>query len=169
MACYLDPRLNKFLDSEEKDQAEKELLNKFTAKNKTNMPTTQSVFSRNDSNKKLNVFERFALECGNEIDLSEKNYKSLTIKDEISLYNTSIIQPKKFRIFWQSHEKQLPLMASYAREICISTATSVPSESSFSIANYVQRKERSNLSSYNLRYSMVLRDYWKLKSFLEES
>ena len=44
-------------------------------------------------------------------------------------------------------------------------ASSVASESAFSIANYVKRKERSALSAENLRYSMFLREKQIIEKF----
>ena len=41
-------------------------------------------------------------------------------------------------------------------------ATSVPCESSFSVAGYIQRKERIRLSSDSLRYQLILKQFEKL-------
>jgi hypothetical protein len=47
-------------------------------------------------------------------------------------------------------------------------ASSVASESAFSIANYIQRKERSSLSAENLRYSIFLREMAKIEKLHQE-
>jgi hypothetical protein len=44
---------------------------------------------------------------------------------------------------------------------CIVPSSSVAVESSFSDANFLQRKERSSLPSKNLRYSSVLKSTYK--------
>ena len=62
-----------------------------------------------------------------------------------------------FKRYW-STRKDSPLLASIVRATSITPATSVPSESAFSIANYLQSKERSSLSAANLRMTMLLRD-----------
>ena len=41
-------------------------------------------------------------------------------------------------------------------------ATSVPCESSFSMAGYIQRKERIRLRSDSLRYQLILKQFEKL-------
>jgi hypothetical protein len=48
------------------------------------------------------------------------------------------------------------------------TATAVPSESSFSIAGYTNRKQRSRLSAKNFKYSMLIRDKDKLESLIQK-
>ena len=47
------------------------------------------------------------------------------------------------------------------------TTTSIPSDSSFSIAGYAERKQRSRLSAKNLKYSMVVRDMDTLKKLIK--
>ncbi|CAF1233944.1 unnamed protein product [Rotaria magnacalcarata] len=65
---------------------------------------------------------------------------------------------QSFQEFWSSYEMELPRLAALVRAYNIRPASSVASESLFSIAGYVQRKQRSSLASNTLRYSMVLRD-----------
>ncbi len=48
------------------------------------------------------------------------------------------------------------------KKINIISATSAPSESAFSVAGYIQRRERSRLSSQNLRYSLLTKQADKL-------
>jgi hypothetical protein len=60
--------------------------------------------------------------------------------------------------FWNEHKQQLPFLGALARKYLIAPATSVPSESLFSIAAFVGRKERSRLSPDNLSMSIFLRD-----------
>ena len=45
-------------------------------------------------------------------------------------------------------------------------ATSVASESSFSIAGYINRKERSSLSSSQLRMTMCTKDFYKIDDII---
>ena len=52
----------------------------------------------------------------------------------------------------------MPLLSKLVRNYCITHASSVPSDSAFSMANYIQRKQRSSLSSKQLRYQMLLKD-----------
>ena len=61
-------------------------------------------------------------------------------------------------IFWCEHSKDMPMLAILARKYLAISASSVPSESAFSVANYVLRKNRLALSSRNLKYTMFLKD-----------
>ena len=63
----------------------------------------------------------------------------------------------------ENHGK-IPQLALLAKKLNIISASSVPSESQFSIAGYINRKERSSLSTANFRYSMCLKDKYKLES-----
>ena len=49
-------------------------------------------------------------------------------------------------------------MAAVARAYNMRPAFSVPSEATFSVAEYMHRKHRSSLGSATLHYSMILRD-----------
>ena len=51
----------------------------------------------------------------------------------------------------------------------IMTAISVPIESSFSIAGYVERKQRFRISAKNLKYSMVVRDKDTLEKMIKKT
>lgn len=84
--------------------------------------------------------------------------KDKTIKEEIALYRRKVNNSIAFADFWRSNENVLSKMSSKVREICCIPATSVASEATFSVANYIQRKERSSLSSRQLRCSLLLRD-----------
>jgi hypothetical protein len=108
--------------------------------------------------------------CGIEdSDDSLNNVKAYSIKQEMAFYTTNIKNAEPtIESFWKKYANQLPLLASLVRKYCIIPATSVPCESSFSIANWLQRKERSSLSSTSLKYSMILREKFKLDSFFED-
>ena len=47
-------------------------------------------------------------------------------------------------------------------------STSCASESTFSIAGYIDRKTRARLSSKNLRYSILTKEEEKVEKILEE-
>ena len=49
-----------------------------------------------------------------------------------------------------------------AQRFYIMSATSVASESAFSVAGYIQRKERTRLSSKNLRFTILAKQMDKL-------
>lgn len=60
--------------------------------------------------------------------------------------------------FWQKNQPDLPLLSKMAFKYLVSSATSVASESAFSTASYLLRKQRSRLSPNNLCYTMFLKD-----------
>ena len=112
----------------------------------------------------------FTSSCGftveNENFSSKKGY---TLKQELAYYLTSRQDnPLDISSYWRNNSSKLPLLASLVRKYCIIQATSVASESRFSIANYVGRKERASLSSRNLRFSMILREEPKFEKKFKE-
>lgn len=81
-----------------------------------------------------------------------------SIKEELAFYLDRVQGCQLFQEFWCSNETELPHLAALVRAFNMRPASSVASESLFSVAGYVQRKQRSSLASKTLRYSMVLRD-----------
>ena len=60
--------------------------------------------------------------------------------------------------FWKQHGIDLPIMSDMARCFLSASATSVQSESAFSVSAHYARKERSRLSASNLAMSVYLKD-----------
>ena len=89
----------------------------------------------------------------------------MTIREEISKFNL-LVKENNFEIeeFWKKNISIMPKLASLVKKYLIIPGSSVASESAFSIANFIQRKERSSLSSKNLRYSILLRENEKIKT-----
>jgi hypothetical protein len=80
------------------------------------------------------------------------------IEEELNYFKKKISNNTlDFSNFWKKHATYLPMLASEVRKVCFIAASSVASESSFSEANFIQRKERSSLSSKNLRFSMIFK------------
>jgi hypothetical protein len=52
----------------------------------------------------------------------------------------------------------MPALSIRAQKYLATSATSVPSESAFSVSNYVLRKNRLALTSRNVKYTMFLKD-----------
>ena len=61
-------------------------------------------------------------------------------------------------LFWQTHGDNFSILGKLAKIMLSVPATSVPSESCFSISSYLGRKERARLSGENLSYSVFLKD-----------
>ncbi|CAF3597750.1 unnamed protein product [Rotaria sp. Silwood2] len=60
--------------------------------------------------------------------------------------------------FWDVHRIQLKHLYKYAAYHLVSPVTSVASESAFSTASYLLRKQRSRLTPENVSSSMFLKD-----------
>ncbi len=60
--------------------------------------------------------------------------------------------------FWEQHRSEMKTLSNIAFDHLVSPATSVASESAFSTASYLLRKQRSRLTPDNLCYSMFLKD-----------
>ena len=61
------------------------------------------------------------------------------------------------------------MLSSLVKKYCIISASSVPSESDFSIGNFIQRKERSSLSAEMLKYSILLRETFKIENLVKNN
>ena len=57
-------------------------------------------------------------------------------------------------------------LSTLVKETSVIMATSCASESTFSIAGYLQRKARSSLSSKALRHSMLTREAGKIEHLM---
>jgi len=122
---------------------------------------TSSINSVKQS--KLSIINQFRISCRSSstdavvAPKSEAKAKALTLKQEFSIYVSTSKCLKDFQTYWNEKKSVLPILASYARRYnCIPT-TSVASESAFSVAGYVDRKQRSSLSTTTLRYLMLLK------------
>lgn len=101
---------------------------------------------------------------------------TLSIADELSTYRSLAIKefsevveqfknPDPFN-FWNSQSHTLKFLSILARKHLIVPSTSVPSESTFSMASFIGRKERSRLTPQNLCTLVFLRDKVTDKRYL---
>ena len=139
-----------------------------SATNSVNVTTTSdsNIINSRHTNVKNDIDTLFSL-CG--VESSPADASSLTttlsVDEEIGFYVSFVNGKKqvKFDHFWTDYEKHLPLMSAVVRRVNIIPASAVPCESTFSVAGYIRRKQRSSLSSTALRYSLVLKDRHKLE------
>lgn len=113
--------------------------------------------------------DSFLAECGFATKTStptSNTNRARSIKEELTFYTSNAEKSMSFEQFWNKYQGDLPLLVTLVREYNIRPATSVASEGLFSVAGYVQRKQRSSLSPETLRYSMILRDQKLLASLL---
>ena len=99
----------------------------------------------------------FSLSGTNSVSTTRPMTKAYTISEEIGYYISSVQRESSFASFWTENYLKLPLMAAVTQRISNVPATSVPSESSFSVAGYIARKQRSSLLPDAIRYSLVLK------------
>jgi hypothetical protein len=119
--------------------------------------TTSSIVTKTSQT----LTDRLKIMVGMSINV--KPSKSLTVEDELILF-TQAIQSYKgdFASFWLQYKERFSRLYHVALRVNIIPATSVPSESIFSIAGYVARKQRTSLSSKSLRHLMVLKESHRL-------
>ena len=85
--------------------------------------------------------------------------KNLFTLFDFSKYQSSIkLDPIiNFSEFWTINSCNLPLLTDLVLEYSILLASSVPSESSFSEAGYLNNKRRASMHPSTLEYCMVLK------------
>ena len=156
-ATFLDPFVHETLLPEHKPRAEKFLLNKVEKYQKTNsiiqnVPQSglaSSTISQSALSKSSMMLKKFLTKCGDQSC-------ALTAQQEITQMISLSKKTLDFSTFWQN--TKMPLLPVQARKyLAVSTAI-VPSESAFSISNYILRKNRISLTSKNLKYCMFLKD-----------
>ena len=109
---------------------------------------------------RFDSLQKLAIVCGNHISFQTQttNQRLMTLDEEISAYVEAARSATNFQQFWISYESHLPRLSCLVRRVNIIPATSLSSESLFSIANFLSRKQRSGLSSRTLRYLTVLKN-----------
>ncbi|KAI3988219.1 hypothetical protein MKX01_012008 [Papaver californicum] len=63
--------------------------------------------------------------------------------------------------WWKSNEKRYPVLSCIARDVLAVQASTVASESAFSLGNRILGDYRSNLTPDMLECSVILKDWWK--------
>ncbi len=85
-----------------------------------------------------------------------RNYRTFVTKFTLNLKRE--FDETSAMTFWKQYGDHLPLLSKIARKLLCMPATSVPSESAFSLSAYLGRKERARLSDENLSSSVFLKD-----------
>lgn len=113
------------------------------------------------------ILNELTKQCGYVSQIQNNKGPEKNITDEITQYR-SLVDVKankfKFKEFWMRYRLDLPLLWSLAKQVSCIPASSIASESSFSVANYINRKERSTLSFKQLKYLMLVRDVDKIQN-----
>ena len=123
-----------------------------------------SPLSRADTTQQHSTdpIDLFLAECGLAMSRSTtgsmSSPRSRSMKEELGMYTGAADSGDSFERFWSEYQFNMPGLSSLVRAYNVRPATSVASESLFSVAGYVQRKQRSSLAPETLRYSLILRD-----------
>ncbi|CAF1216161.1 unnamed protein product [Adineta ricciae] len=176
IAAFLDPTTYRLLEDEERFEAERLLLVEFDINQsleglRINIPATtansESTSSHHEpmlsstTSKQTSSLNEFLSIC--EMTLPECTptpfvKETFTFKEELCHYMATNRSQSDFAKYWLQEEKNLPKLLQFVKRYNCIPATSVPAESAFSVAGYIQRKTRSSLSTTGLRYSMILRE-----------
>ena len=140
-----------------------------SATNSNSFDTGFIATTRTKHESKSNLLQGFLSAVGKRKSRTIKEDKKiLSITNELSIYRSLAIQeyndivenlkePDPFS-FWKLHGHQLKFLSSLAWKHLIIPSTSVPSESTFSMAAYLGRKERSHLTPDNFSMLVFLKD-----------
>ncbi|CAF3985596.1 unnamed protein product [Rotaria sp. Silwood1] len=160
IASYLDPEAHDELSEEDKQTAKTILpgLMKNVSQSIGNSSiSTSSIVTKT----KQTLTDKLKNMVG--ISTNVKLSSSLTIEHELVLFSQAIQSfESDFSSFWLQYRDRFSRLYRIALRVSIIPATSVPSESIFSVAGYVARKQRASLSSKSLRHLMVLKERHRL-------
>ena len=101
-------------------------------------------------------------------DPNQSSVISMTADVEVSLFSNATKTKQNFKQFWSTHRHSFPRLVELVYRYCLVPATSVASESAFSISGFIARKQRSSLSSRTLRHLLVLKYRKNLIEFQSE-
>ncbi|CAF1189192.1 unnamed protein product [Rotaria sp. Silwood1] len=167
ISSFLDPSTYRFLPCDDKIEAETIIINEAKAhyaqvnanSSSSNQSSTVTPINKNERQDNQSIFlQNLFIACGFEPQTTTSIFKPSTIKEELAQYVTTISSYQSFSQYWYEKKDCLPILSSIVRKYNIMCSTSIDCESSFSIAGFVQRKNRSSLSPSTLRYSMLLRE-----------
>ncbi len=160
------------MDDPDRKAAKKIIFNKLKKIN-VNLCTSSSssltTATSTSITSKLSALEKLAAACGYTNSSSTINEKEMTIDEEISYYIKSTKSAKSFREFWTEYDTKYPRLSYLVRRTNVIPATSISSEALFSVASFIQRKQRMSLSSKTLRYLLVLKNRHVLDKFVNNS
>ncbi|CAF3826359.1 unnamed protein product [Rotaria sp. Silwood1] len=131
----------------------------------TTNSSNKSVLNENSNKSAMDIFNE---SIGENIFVENRHdvNRRATFIDDIQNYRKYVSQFNlKYKpdtasstLFWQTYGQNFPALAKLAKQMLSTPATSVPSESCFSVASFLGRKERSRLTGENLSSSVFLKD-----------
>lgn len=140
--------------------------------------STTKAGNLNDESRVTGISEKAkksAIDCFNE-SLGESMFGEVNTGEDADQRTTMVEDIRNYRVimskfivkhkldessassFWREYGKAFPMLGHLARRLLCVMATSVPSESAFSLSAFLGRKERARLSEENLALSLFLKD-----------
>lgn len=116
-----------------------------------------SMSSNKSGTQIKNLFNKCGIGCSTTAAATGAK-KTLTIQQELAKLASIPKDEYDSATFWREYSASMPTLSILARKYLAISATSVPSESAFSVSNYVLRKNRLALTSRNVKYTMFLKD-----------
>ncbi|CAF2776273.1 unnamed protein product [Rotaria sp. Silwood2] len=121
--------------------------------------------SKSNNNRKSTAMEAFLNAVGDDTVPKNNSSQRSTIAEELYNYRLLVTKFNSKREpstssssnFWKSYSMNFPYLWQLAKQLLCTPATSVPSESAFSMSSYLARKERARLSGENLAASIFLK------------
>ena len=173
MAAFLDPTIYNLMSENDRKTAKKLIYKKLNNVSIDHLTVSSSSISSTISKTTttaapsfiINPLNKLETICGHPMFLSVTTRKSMSLYEETSLYIKEAQSAADFKSFWVAHTNELPRLSNLIRRVNVIPATSVTSEVVFSVANFLQRKQCSSLSSKTLRYLVVLRNRQVLEKF----
>ena len=159
MAGFLDPKFYNQMQDHDRKAAKKLIFRRLN--NSSVRPTSLPSSSTSQATTtKLNALQKLAVACGRILSTSgTTTHSPMTLDEEVSSYIKLAKDKDDFQNFWMTNGKVLPRLSNLVRTVNVIPATSISSEALFSVANYINRKQRSSLSSKTIRYLLVLKNY----------
>jgi hypothetical protein len=171
LAAFLDPTSFRHLSQIEKDQAESELKKLHPTQRRSTRSVrfssnANSIVDMQDENEDENVFEdeivdtldHFVQKLGvSKLSMPES---PTNIEEELEYYKYNVKKDSNsnHKEFWLRNRELLKLLYVDFLKFNTMCATSVPSECTFSVSGFLQRKERSSLKASTLRHTIMLKD-----------
>jgi len=113
-----------------------------------NFDNNSAQIDHGDENSFINdLIADFAKKCGLKLASTQSNKnnhstQSFTFDQEYAYYSTTFFECNNdFSLYCKKNKS----LSQLVRKYCITPASSVPSDSAFSMANYIQRKESFDL------------------------
>jgi hypothetical protein len=137
----------------------KKKMEKISTTITASLSSTASASSSSTSHTNLSKKDTVKLQMNRlaGVDTNQPIVRPMSADVEISLFTHSIKAKQNFKEFWCTHRYAFPRLVILVHQYCIIPATSVASESAFSISGFIARKQRSSLSSRSLRHLLVLK------------